>query len=192
MVLFPSWEIHQAPLHKPMQLSSSYRHKYQKMIWWCWICHWCTTMVKPFHNTCNLLKFEDIIKRKLTIIPSTKSIILGWAGMFMSPKIYTLSESNPWQDSANLGAIPTDIENSTVVDTECKHHYHLWKSLKNQHDSLTNIEPALNQCNKLVIMNLKPHWTWKCRQLFRTYGSATATDIVKIDETIKTPWDPMN
>ncbi len=39
----------------------------------------------------------------------------------------------------------------------------------------------------------KPHSLWNCWWIFHTYGYATATDISKINDTIKTPYvTPMN
>ncbi len=62
-------------------------------------------MVASHPNIYNLLQVEEIIKTPHAIIPSTQSTILGWAGMFMRPEIYAISEHNPWQDFANHGAV---------------------------------------------------------------------------------------
>ncbi len=71
-------------------------------------------MVESHPSIYNLLKLEEIIIQ--TMIPSTKSTILGWDGMFMRPEIYALSVSDPWQDSTNRGAVPPDMGNS--MDTK--------------------------------------------------------------------------
>lgn len=159
--------------------------------------------IEPRPNIYNLLKLEEIINTRLALIPSTQSNILGWAGMFMRPEIYALSEPNPWRDPANPGAIPPEIGNPNATDAEREHHRDLWKILKNQHDSFINIGRALRAALETAIPDqFKPVQQIGNRgfgnrtareiidDLFHTYGRATATDIAKIDDAIKNPWDP--
>ncbi len=61
--------------------------------------------VEPYPDIYNLLKLEEIINTHQCIIPSTQSSILLLTRMLMQPENYVLSEPNPWQDPANLGAI---------------------------------------------------------------------------------------
>ncbi len=120
--------------------------------------------------------------------------------MFIRPEIYALSERNPWQDPANPGAVPPDIGNPMATEAECKHHCNLWKILKNsmiptstlvvlavQH--LTKLlQINFKQCNKLEIVVWETTLPKKLvDELFHTYDHATDT---KIDDTIKTLWDP--
>ncbi len=123
----------------------------------------------------------------------TQSNIIGWAGMFMRPEIYVLSEFNPLQDPANHGAAPPDLENPMATEAESKHHCDLKKILINQHYFLDNIGPVsmqhlikpstinLNQCNKFEVVVLGITLPEKFVD-----GHVTATDISKI----KTPLKP--
>ncbi len=75
----------------------------------------------------NFLKSEEIIYTHITMIPSTQSTILGWTSMLMRPEDYALSESNPWQDPVNHGAVPPHMGNLMTTEVEGKHHHGLWK-----------------------------------------------------------------
>lgn len=90
-----------------------------------------------------LLKLVEIINSHFAVSTSTQSTTLGSAGMSMSPKMYALSKTNPWQDPSNPGAVPPWYQES---------HGNLcwtWTSSrpselkKNQHDFFINIGHAL-------------------------------------------------
>ncbi len=57
------------------------------------------------------------------MIPSTQSSVLGWAGMFMRPEIYSLSKTNPWKYPANLWAVSPNVDNPMATEAECKHNH---------------------------------------------------------------------
>ncbi len=167
--------------------------------------------VKPHPNISNLLNWKKLSTHMLLWFHH--SIHHSWMGQNVhETRLYAFSEPNPWKGPTNPGAVPPDIGNPMATEAECKHHCGQWNFFK------TGIIPSstlvilsaqhlkkvfqikLNLYNKLEIVVFETTQSMKlcpCNcvheivdELFHTYDHATATNISKIDDTIKTPWDP--